>query len=97
MHRDIKPENLLVTESHELRIMDLGVARPLHAETVALTSEGQFVGSLAYAAPEQLAGEDATPRSDLYALGAALRDLLRAEGETGLELTRRVEPSRFQA
>ncbi|MCA9316482.1 MAG: protein kinase [Planctomycetes bacterium] len=83
VHRDIKPENLLVTESHELRIMDLGVARPLHAETVALTSEGQFVGSLAYAAPEQLAGEDATPRSDLYALGAALRDLLRAEGETG--------------
>ncbi|MGE0191758.1 MAG: serine/threonine-protein kinase PknK [Planctomycetota bacterium] len=83
VHRDIKPENLLVTESHELRIMDLGVARPLAAETIALTTEGQFVGSLAYAAPEQLAGEEATPRSDLYALGAALRDLLRAEGDAG--------------
>ncbi len=83
VHRDIKPENLLITEDHELRIMDLGIARPLHTEMATLTQEGQFVGSLAFAAPEQIAGEEATPQSDLYALGATLRDLARADARPG--------------
>lgn len=74
VHRDMKPENLLLTDDRRLRIMDLGVAKVLGADA-GLTVEGQFVGSLHYAAPEQVAGADVGPAADLYALGTVLFEL----------------------
>jgi len=74
VHRDLKPENLLITDDHRVRIMDLGVARPIH-ESLALTQEGQFAGSLLYAAPEQFEQAEVTPAADLYALGVLLHEL----------------------
>jgi serine/threonine-protein kinase len=75
VHRDLKPENVLITDDHRVRIMDLGVAR--HTELATeLTQEGQFAGSLLYAAPEQLRGNKVTPAADLYALGVMLYELL---------------------
>ncbi|MHC4469426.1 MAG: serine/threonine-protein kinase [Planctomycetota bacterium] len=75
VHRDLKPENVLVTEDHRVRIMDLGVAR-LVEESVALTRDGQFTGSLLYASPEQLRSEgEIGPAADLYSLGVMLYEL----------------------
>jgi tetratricopeptide (TPR) repeat protein len=71
VHRDVKPSNLLITPEHEVRILDLGVARDL-AVTSTLTATGAFVGTLRYAAPEQLAGDAIGAGADLYALGVVL-------------------------
>jgi tetratricopeptide (TPR) repeat protein len=75
VHRDLKPENVLITDDHEVRIMDLGVAK-LQEATIAITREGQFAGSVLYAAPEQFRGDvDVGPWADLYSLGVMLHEL----------------------
>ena len=74
VHRDVKPDNVLITDDHRVRIMDLGVAKVLDA-SLELTRGGDFAGTLAYAAPEQLQGETVTPTADLYALGVLLLEL----------------------
>ncbi len=72
IHRDLKPENILVTEANEVKVMDLGVAR-LARDELHLSRTGQFVGSLLFAAPEQLADKGGVgPAADLYALGLVL-------------------------
>jgi tetratricopeptide (TPR) repeat protein/predicted Ser/Thr protein kinase len=74
VHRDLKPENIVITDAHEVRIMDLGVAK-LQEASVALTKEGRFAGSLPYAAPEQFRKDEVGPRADLYSLGVLLYEL----------------------
>ncbi len=67
LHRDIKPSNILVDEEGEPRIADFGVARLVGGPNV--TRSGAFLGTPAYASPEQVKGEKLDERSDLYALG----------------------------
>ena len=74
IHRDLKPENFLITDDDQIQIMDLGVAR-LVAESVRLTREGHFAGSLYYAAPEQFKQGEVGPLSDLYSVGVLLYEL----------------------
>jgi serine/threonine protein kinase/tetratricopeptide (TPR) repeat protein len=74
VHRDLKPENILITDDHEIRIMDLGVAK-LQEASIAITQEGQFAGSLLYAAPEQFGAGETGPSADLYSLGVLLYEL----------------------
>jgi len=76
IHRDLKPENVLITPQHEIKIMDLGVAR-LADEAIRLSQSGAFVGSIHYAAPEQFkaGGGDLDGRADLHALGLILYEL----------------------
>jgi len=76
VHRDLKPENVLITPDHEIKIMDLGVAR-LADEAIRLSQSGAFVGSIHYAAPEQFkgGGENLDGRADLHALGLILYEL----------------------
>jgi tetratricopeptide (TPR) repeat protein len=75
IHRDVKPENIVLTRDQQVRVMDLGVAR-LQQEGRDLTRAGEFVGSLAYAAPEQFTDQDhVDPRADIYAFGVLLYEI----------------------
>jgi eukaryotic-like serine/threonine-protein kinase len=74
VHRDVKPGNLLLREDSVLKIADFGIARA--AEATQLTQLGTVLGTAAYLAPEQAAGEEVTAAADIYSLGAVLYELL---------------------
>ena len=80
IHRDIKPENILLSGGHA-RVADFGIARAVTAAGGArLTSSGVAIGTPAYMSPEQAAGqENLDARSDLYALGCVLYEMLAGE------------------
>jgi len=83
IHRDLKPENLVLTPEHRLLLMDLGVAR-LQQEGRDLTRAGEFVGSLAYAAPEQFLDQDHVgPVADIYALGVVMYEMATGKNPFG--------------
>ncbi|MFJ2864019.1 serine/threonine-protein kinase [Kitasatospora sp. NPDC087314] len=77
MHRDIKPSNVLITPSGAVKVLDFGIARTADASATAdrLTQTGFIVGTPPYMAPEQARGFP-EPRSDLYALGCLLFELI---------------------
>jgi len=74
VHRDVKPSNVLLDEEGGAHLTDFGIARP--EDATRLTRTGEVIGTLKYMAPEVLAGQPATERSDLYALGVVLGEAL---------------------
>jgi serine/threonine protein kinase len=70
IHRDIKPHNILLDENGHAKVTDFGIARAL--DTTQATRTGSFLGTALYSSPEQLQGKKATPKSDVYSLGATL-------------------------
>jgi eukaryotic-like serine/threonine-protein kinase len=76
IHRDLKPGNVLVDEAGRVRVLDFGTALPLAAGR--LTAPGEFLGTLAYASPEQVSGgaEACDTRTDVYSLGVVLYELV---------------------
>ncbi len=80
IHRDLKPNNILVDETGEPHVLDFGLARPteLQEDASLATKSGEFLGTLAYAAPEQVAGDPSAVdvRTDVHALGVMLYEAL---------------------
>jgi serine/threonine protein kinase len=74
IHRDIKPANMMLTPQGIVKLMDFGIARSSTNGT--LTSTGTTLGSLNYMPPEQVRGESADARSDIYSFGISLYELL---------------------
>jgi serine/threonine-protein kinase len=74
VHRDVKPENVLIAADGTVKVADFGIARAM-AET-SHTATGMLIGSVHYLAPELMKGEPATARSDQYAVGVVLFELL---------------------
>ncbi|GGO88289.1 serine/threonine-protein kinase [Wenjunlia tyrosinilytica] len=76
VHRDLKPRNVMVRPDGAVTVLDLGVASVLDSDTTRLTRTGSPIGSPAYMAPEQAMGGVVGPRTDLYALGILMHELL---------------------
>ncbi len=88
VHRDVKPENLMVTRDGVVKVADFGLARAF--ADAQITEAGNVTGTVQYLAPEQLQGEPADPRTDLYALGVVGFELLTGRlpftGETPMAI-----------
>lgn len=90
IHRDLKPQNIMLTKSG-VKVLDFGLAKPLATAAAAsssiaatashapLTAEGMVVGTFQYISPEQLEGNEADPRSDIFALGCVLYEMCTAK------------------
>ena len=91
VHRDVKPGNLLVRPNGTLVLTDFGIARS--AGAAQLTAAGSVLGTASYISPEQAMGEQATPLSDIYALGVVAYQCLAGrrpfEGDNPLEIAMR--------
>jgi serine/threonine-protein kinase len=90
LHRDIKPENLILDHGGSARLMDFGIARPVRRSGPGQTQEGFLVGTPHYMAPEQIAGREPDPRTDIYATGVLLFEVFTGTlpfgGDTALEV-----------
>ncbi|CAL9541395.1 Serine_threonine-protein kinase PknD [Streptomyces sp. enrichment culture] len=76
IHRDLKPGNVLVARDGTVKVLDFGIAAILRTDATKLTATGSPIGTSQYMAPEQVRGGRVTPRTDLYALGCVLHELL---------------------
>ena len=76
VHRDVKPANILVDDSGAVHLVDFGIASVDADGGPTLTAPRTMIGTLRYTAPERLAGDAASPRSDVWALGAVLYEML---------------------
>jgi serine/threonine protein kinase len=92
VHRDIKPSNIMITPQGEVKLLDFGLALggPLGAPDQRLTTTGALVGSMHYIAPEHIAGEPHDARSDIYAVGVTLYEMITGrlpiEGTTHVQV-----------
>ncbi|MFE6868894.1 protein kinase [Kitasatospora sp. NPDC057692] len=76
VHRDIKPANVIITNSGAVKVMDFGIARALTGTASTMTQTGMVMGTPQYLSPEQALGKPVDHRSDLYAAGCMLYELL---------------------
>jgi serine/threonine-protein kinase len=90
VHRDIKPANVIITTTGAVKVMDFGIARALHGAASTMTQTGMVMGTPQYLSPEQALGKTVDHRSDLYATGCMLYELLTLRppfvGETPLSV-----------
>lgn len=79
VHRDLKPENIMIRDDDGVvKLLDFGIAKDLNSNT-NITRAGTFVGTPAYSAPEQIRGDKIDGRTDIFALGVILYEMLAGE------------------
>jgi beta-lactam-binding protein with PASTA domain/predicted Ser/Thr protein kinase len=76
IHRDVKPANIMITPAGAVKVMDFGIARALSDAQPAVTQTAAVIGTAQYLSPEQARGESVDARSDVYATGCVLFELL---------------------
>lgn len=76
VHRDIKPENILITHSGQVKILDFGIALVASERRLTWTGFSNAIGTPDYMAPEQIRGRRGDPRTDVYAVGLLLYEML---------------------
>jgi eukaryotic-like serine/threonine-protein kinase len=90
VHRDIKPSNIMITRAGIVKLLDFGIAITGHSNDLTLTHAGYVLGSINYMSPEQLSGNKATARSDIYSVGVTFYELFTGKlpfaGSTNYEI-----------
>lgn len=76
IHRDVKPGNVMLSESGQIKVMDFGIARAMASGQSTMTQTSAVIGTAQYLSPEQARGETVDARSDVYATGCVLYELL---------------------
>jgi serine/threonine-protein kinase len=76
IHRDVKPGNVMITQNGQVKVMDFGIARALASGATTMTQTSAVIGTAQYLSPEQARGESVDARSDVYAAGCVLFELL---------------------
>ena len=93
IHRDVKPENVLLSDDDRVKVADFGLARAVTGATSHTTASGVLMGTVAYLSPEQVTRGVADPRSDVYAAGILLYEMLTGskpyDGETAIQVAYR--------
>ena len=84
VHRDIKPPNVMIGEGDQAVLMDFGIARSSAPGATQYTAPGASPGTLAYMAPEQARGEQADQRTDIYAFGLLLQEMITGTRELSI-------------
>ncbi|WP_051399472.1 Stk1 family PASTA domain-containing Ser/Thr kinase [Haloechinothrix halophila] len=79
VHRDVKPANVMISKTGAVKVMDFGIARAIHDGQAAMTQTAAVIGTAQYLSPEQARGESVDARSDVYAAGCVLYELLTGE------------------
>ena len=102
VHRDLKPENVIRTPGGEVKVLDFGLARLRDVPAELRNATSRFMGTPAYMSPEQIRGEEVDGRSDVFALGTMMYELLtgshpfqRSDAMSTLAQILEVEPSRL--
>jgi eukaryotic-like serine/threonine-protein kinase len=96
VHRDLKPQNILVDANDQLYIADFGLAKSYAAGAVGMTQTGAFLGTPRYMSPEQVEGKPTDGRSDLYAFGLILYEMVTGDVPFTGESTLKVMYQRLQ-
>jgi beta-lactam-binding protein with PASTA domain/serine/threonine protein kinase len=90
VHRDVKPENVLIADDGRVKVADFGLARAFDANTQHTATGGVLIGTVSYLAPELIVNGRADPRSDVYAAGVLLYEMLTGhkphEGEGAIQI-----------
>src|SRR6266540_2923516 len=80
IHRDIKPANIFLTQDGGVKVLDFGIAQTRMAGAPKITAQGLAIGTPRYMSPEQASGEKADARSDVYATGLLLFEMIAGHG-----------------
>ncbi|MFO7192985.1 MAG: Stk1 family PASTA domain-containing Ser/Thr kinase [Thermocrispum agreste] len=79
IHRDVKPANVMISRTGAVKVMDFGIARAIHDGQAAMTQTAAVIGTAQYLSPEQARGESVDARSDVYAAGCVLFELVTGQ------------------